>query len=46
MNTFGITRPLNSFGLGWRTEMVVIRWKEVVYFSLSIFRRVDFNSEL
>lgn len=36
MNTFGMRRPVNSFGLGLLRGYVATAWREIVRFTLYI----------
>lgn len=45
MNTFGMKRPVNSFGLGLLRGYVASAWREIVRFTLYIKQAVSFEVE-
>ena len=45
MNTFGINRPVNSFGLGILLGGVAAAWQEIIKYTLYIRRIVSFTVE-
>lgn len=45
MNTFGINRPVNSFGLGLVLSGAATAWREIVRFTLYIKQAVTFTVE-
>ncbi len=45
MNTFGLKRPLNSFGLGKPGGLLSAAWLEIIRFTLFVRRLVGFDLE-
>lgn len=45
MNTFGMKRPVNSFGLGLLRGYVATAWREIVRFTVYIRRIASFGVE-